>query len=534
MTNSPNKIDNRDYTSTYQTLIATAEYEKTFADKHYLKVLGGASSEENSNTYFLASRTNVPTQDVGSINLGTLNQLNNGDGSQNALQSLFGRVNYSFQEKYLLEGNFRYDGSSRFASNLRLNTFLSGSAGWVFSKEKFFAPLEGIINFGKIRASYGTQGNDKVGSDFAYLAAINSVNTMPIGNETTVGYRQTGIANPLLTWESVIKQDIGIDLTMLNNRLSLTADYYKNSTNDILLEVPLPDVLGTGYPPQNAGKVENKGWELQVGWKDNIQDFNYGVNFNLSDVRNKVTSLGNAPAVIGDRLRMVGHPIDAFYGFVADRISQVSDYTFDPATNNYTPNFPFDASYPMLPGDIMFRDLNGDGRITPADDRQVIGSQIPRYTYGFRANMGYKGVDLSFFLQGVGQADGLITGGARHALINDGSNPQAVHLDRWTPTNTGASYPRLAYGYSYNQRLSSYWLEDASYLRLKNVQVGYTFPKSITEKLHIDRLRFYASADNLFTSTNYFYGYDPETPVSSGGFYPQVKTFIFGLNINFK
>ena len=534
MTNDPNKIDNRDYTQTYQTFIATAEYEKTFAEKHYLKALAGASSEENSNTYMLASRTNVPTQDVGGINLGTLNQLNDGSGSQNALQSLFGRLNYSFNDRYLLEGNFRYDGSSRFAPELRWNTFLSGSAGWIFSKEKFFEPLQNIISFGKIRASYGTQGNDKVGSDFAYLAAINSVGTMPIGNVITIGYRQTGIPNQLLTWESVVKQDIGIDMTMLNNRLSLTADYYKNTTNNILLEVPLPDVLGTGYPPQNAGKVENKGWELQMGWQDNIREFTYGVNFNLSDVRNKVLSLGDAPATVGDQVRMVGHPIDAFYGFVADRISQISDYTLNPVTNRYTPNFPYDVSYPMLPGDIMFRDLNGDGRITPADDRQVIGSQIPRYTYGFRGNLGYKGVDVSFFFQGVGKADGLITGGARHALINDGSNPQAIHLNRWTPTNTNASYPRLAYGYSYNQRLSTYWLEDASYLRLKNVQVGYTFPKSLTEKLRIDRLRFYASADNLFTSTNYFYGYDPETPVSSGGFYPQVKTFIFGLNINFK
>jgi TonB-linked SusC/RagA family outer membrane protein len=533
-TNDPNKIDNRDYTGLYQTVIVTAEYEKTFAGKHNVKALAGASSEETGNTEFLASRTNLPTQDVGSINLGTLNQLNDGGATENALQSLFGRLNYSFDQKYLLEGNFRYDGSSRFAPALRWDTFLSGSAGWIFSEENFFKPLKSFINFGKIRASYGNQGNDKVGSDYAYQAAITSVNTMPIGNEITVGYRQTGIPNQLLTWESVTKQDIGIDLIMLQNRLSLTADYYINKTNNILLNVPLPDVLGTGYPPQNAGKVENKGWELMVSWKDNIQDFTYGASFNLADVKNKVISLGDAPATVGDRIRMVGHPIDAFYGFEAERISQVADYTLDPVTNKYTPNFPYDSSYPMQPGDIMFRDLNGDGKITPADDRKVIGSAIPRYTYGFRGNLGYKGVDFSFFFQGVGQADGLIGGSARHAFISDGSNPQAVHLDRWTPTNPGASYPRLSYGYAYNQRLSTHWLEDASYLRLKNVQVGYTLPGSITEKLHIDRLRIFASADNLFTSTDYFYGYDPESPVSTGGFYPQVKTFMFGININFK
>jgi TonB-linked SusC/RagA family outer membrane protein len=534
-TNDPNKIENRDYTGLYQTIIGTAEYEKTFAGKHYLKALAGASSEETGTTDFLASRTNVPTQDVGSINLGTLNQLNNSNATENALQSVFGRLNYSFDQKYLLEGNFRYDGSSRFAPELRWNTFLSGSAGWIFSEENFFKPLKSFINFGKIRASYGNQGNDKVGSDYAYQAAITSVGTMPIGNGLTVGYRQTGVPNQLLTWESVTKQDLGIDLTMLQNRLSITADYYVNKTNNILLEVPLPDVLGTtDYPPQNAGKVENRGWELMVSWKDNIQDFTYGASFNISDVKNKVVSLGDAPPTVGDRIRMVGYPIDAFYGFVAERISQISDYTLDPVTNKYTPNFPYDNSYPMQPGDIMFRDLNGDGRITPADDRQVIGSAIPRYTYGFRGNMGYKGVDFSFFFQGVGKADGLIAGSARHAFISDGSSPQSVHLDRWTPANPGASYPRLNYKYSYSQRLSTHWLEDASYLRLKNVQVGYTLSKSITEKLHIDRLRIFASADNLFTRTDYFYGYDPETPISTGGFYPQVKTFMFGLNINFK
>lgn len=536
-TNNPNKIDNRDYTSLYQTVIGMAEYEKTFARKHYIKAMLAASSEETIGRNFSASRTNLPTQDLGSINLGTLNPLNASDANQNALQSMFGRLNYSYDDKYLLEGNFRYDGSTRFAKDLRWNWFFSGSAGWVFSKENFFTSLQHVINFGKIRASYGTQGNDKVQDDFGYLSSISSVGTMPIGNVLTIGYRQTGIPNPLLTWESMVKQDIGLDLAFMNNRLSVTADYYINNTNNILLRVPLPDVIGvtgTDYPYQNAGKVRNKGWELMVGWQDKVSDFTYGVNANISDVKNEVISLGNAPATIADQIRTVGQPIDAFYGFVADRISQVSDYTYDAATNKYTPLFPYDVSFPMMPGDIIYKDLNGDKKITAADDRQVIGSAIPRYTYGFRGNVAYKGIDFSFFLQGVGKADGLITNAARHAFINDGSNPQPIHLDRWTPDNPNATYPRLAYGYSYNQRLSTFWLENASYLRLKNIQAGYTLPQSITEKWHIDRLRLYFSADNLLTKTDFFYGYDPETPVSSGGFYPQVKTYVFGLNINFK
>lgn len=534
-TNNPNKIDNRDYTGLFQTIIGMAEYEKTLDGGHALKGMLAASAEENVNNNFSATRTNLPTQEVGSINLGTLNQLNNSDAGQNALQSVFGRVNYGYKDKYLLEGNFRYDGSTRFAGPVRWNWFFSGSAGWVFSNEPFFERLKDVINFGKLRVSYGTQGNDRVGSDFAYLSTINSVGTMPIGNVITVGYRQTGVPNELLTWESVVKQNVGIDMAMLNNRLTVTADYYINNTNDILLEVPLPDVLGlrNKYPAQNAGKVRNQGWEFMAGWQDRISDWSYGANFNISDVRNKVISLGNAPSTPGERIRMVGYPIDAYYGYVTERISQVSDYKQD-ATGKYIPNFPYNESFPMQPGDLIYKDLNGDGKITPADDREVIGNGIPRYTYGFKGNVGYKGIDFSFFLQGVGQADGFISGAARHAFINESSNPQQIHLDRWTPTNTEASYPRLAYGYTYNQQLSTYWLEDASYLRLKNIQLGYTLPVHISKRIRSEKIRFYFSADNLLTKTDFFYGYDPETPLTLGGYYPQVKTFVFGLNINFK
>lgn len=534
--NYPNKIDNRDYTGLYQTIIGMAEYEKTFHGGHSVKGMVAASAEENVSRNFSATRTNLPTQEVGSINLGTLNQLNNSDAAQNALQSLFGRLNYGYNDKYLLEGNFRYDGSTRFAGPVRWNWFFSGSAGWVFSNEPFFERMKHVINFGKVRLSYGTQGNDKVGDDFAYLSIINSVATMPIGNVLTVGYRQTGVPNELLTWESVVKQNVGIDLAMLNNRLTVTADYFINNTNDILLKVPLPDVLGLrgSYPAQNAGKVRNQGWEFMAGWQDRVNDWSYGANFNISDVRNEVVSLGNAPSTPGERIRMVGYPIDAYYGYVAERISQVSDYKYDDATGKYTPLFPYNKSFPMQPGDLIYRDLNGDGEITPAADREVIGNSIPRYTYGFKGNVGYKGIDLSFFLQGVGKADGFISGAARHAFINESSNPQEIHLDRWTPQNTDATYPRLAYGYTYNQQLSTFWLENASYLRLKNVQVGYTLPGHLTRRIRAEKIRFYFSADNLFTKTDFFYGYDPETPLTLGGYYPQVKTFVFGLNVNFK
>ena len=242
--------------------------------------------------------------------------------------------------------------------------------------------------------------------------------------------------------------------------------------------------------------------------------------------------MGGTEPTIGDRVRMIGEPLDAFYGLVAERIAQESDFTYDSASGTYIPNFAVIEGDPVQPGDLIYKDLNEDGVVDLINDRKVIGSHIPRYTFGFRGGMNYKAIDFSFFFQGVGKVDGLLTGPARHAFISESAMPQDIHLDRWTPQNTDASYPRLTYQQSYNQRLSTYWLEDASYIRLKNVQLGYTLPVSLTRKFRVNKLRAYMSADNLLTITNYFDGYDPESPVSSGSFYPQIKTFVLGLNIN--
>ncbi|MEJ7828668.1 MAG: TonB-dependent receptor [Segetibacter sp.] len=533
-TNFPSKIDNRDYVNTYQTIIGTAEYEKSFK-RHDLKVLVGASQESNMGESFGASRTSVVSPDVPNLNVATDNQLNFSSADQSALQSVFGRVNYNFTRKYLAELNFRYDGSSRFAKDRRWNLFPSTSLGWRVSEEGFFAGLKGIFNEVKFRASYGELGNDRVGSNYAYLATIGPVGGIPpIGNMLTLGYAQTAIPNPNLTWETVVKQNLGLDVSMLKNRLGITADYFIHNTEDILLRVTLPDVLGATEPSQNAGKVQNKGWELQVNWKDRIGKVRYGANFNISDVKNKVTSLGDVPPTFGDQVRFLGEPIDAFYGLVADRISQLADFDFNSTTNVYTPKFPVISGDKVGPGDIIFKDLNKDGKITLADDRQIIGDPYPRYTYGFRGDVEFKGFDFSFFLQGVGKANGYIRGAARHAYINESANPQKFHLDRWTPENPNASYPRFTYQLAHNQRLSTFWLENAAYTRLKNIQLGYTLPTRLIEKYRLTRLRIFASADNLFTRTNFFYAYDPETPVSTGGYYPQVKTFIVGINLNLK
>lgn len=533
---SPNRAESRDYTSFYQTMIGMLEYENLLAEKHEIKAMMGASQEETIGEIFTASRENLPAQNVGSLNLGSENIQNNASATQNALQSIFGRLNYVFNDKYLTEFNFRYDGSSRFHPDVRWNWFTSASVGWIFSEENFFSGLRDVVETGKIRLSYGSLGNDSIGSDFPYMFILDDVETMPIGNQVTQGFRHNVAANRLLTWESAIKQNAGLDLTMLNGRLGVTGEYFINETRDILLNPPLPAVYGYGFtdPPQNAGTIENKGWEIQLAWRDQVNDFSYGINFNLSDVRNQVTDLGGVDSALGDRVRIVGHPLDAFYGLVSEGIAQVEDFTYDEETDIYTPNFPVIEGDPVAPGDLKYRDLNGDGEITLEDDRRVIGSHIPRYTYGFRGDLGWKGIDFSFFIQGVGKADGYIQGAGRHAFVSVSAPvPQEIHLDRWTPENTDASYPRLTYLQDHNTRLSTFWLEDASYLRLKNIQLGYTLPSSFSGQAGINRARIYASADNLFTKTDFFYSHDPESPVSSGGYYPQVKTLVFGLELEF-
>ncbi|WDF70382.1 TonB-dependent receptor [Sphingobacterium oryzagri] len=537
-TNFPNRIEMDHYSGTYQTFIGTANYLRTIAEKHTIKGLLGYSLEENVGNDFSASRTHLPV-DLPSLAIGTENQLNTSGSGQNALMSFFGRVNYDFNNKYLLEGNFRRDGSSRFHPDVRWNWFGSFSAGWVFSEEQFFEDMKSFWNFGKIRFSYGTQGNDKVGRDHPFMAILASAqvnSNNPIGNIGRVGFRQSFIPNELVTWESSEKLNVGLDLSFLSNRLNVTADYFVNSTNDILLNPPLPDVIGvgTGYPAQNSGSLENRGWEVILGWQDNIGDFGYRANFNLSDVRNKVTKLENFANNLGDQVRLEGYPLDAFYGFKADRIAQESD--FDLVDGQYVPKFPYQRGDLVGPGDLIYVPTDPNAtEITVGADRHVLGSDIPRYTYGFRGDLSYKNLDFSFFLQGVGKADGFLTGNARHPFINNSAMPQDVHLDRWTPENPDASYPRFVYMRTHNTRLSSKWIEDASYLRLKNVQLGYTFSPQWTSKIRIDKLRIYASADNLFTKTDFFYGYDPEVPTgNSGGYYPQVKTYVIGLNINLK
>jgi TonB-linked SusC/RagA family outer membrane protein len=529
-------------TTTLQNFSMQADYSLNF-DKHHIKLLGGYQQETYRFDAFTAAKTNLVSDDVPVLNIGSLNPTASGDAYQYALQSLFSRVNYDYDGKYLVEFNMRYDGSSRYAPGKKWGVFPSVSAGWRFSEESFIKDSkQSWFSDGKIRASYGSLGN-QYGADgpaysewYPYIKVLTSVGTMPIGNILTTGFAQTILSNPLLRWEKATMLNVGMDLAFFNNRLTFTGDIFNKKTVDIQLKVPQPDVIGLTVPDQNAGAISNKGYELSLGWNDKIGNFKYGITGQFFDIKNTVTDLGGVPPTIGDRIRQVGEPLDAFYGYRTDGLAQEADFTKD-AAGKYVPKFPIFAADAgkVAPGDLKYRDLNGDGIISADLDREVIGDAYPRYNYSFRLDAAYHNFDVSVFLQGVGMANGYITGVGLHAYNADAAFPQEVHLDRWTPQNTGGSYPRFVYKDTRNTgRLADYWLQDAAYLRVKNIQLGYTIPGNFLQKIHVDRLRVYASADNLFTDTNFFYAYDPESQATSGGLYPQVKTFIFGLSIKLK
>lgn len=547
-TSNTSYLSQRDVAQRYQNLTAQIDYDKTI-EKHSFHVLAGFSQEWQHYEQWEARRDDLVSNSLPVLNAGTGTQTNSGYANHWALRSGFGRVNYNYGDRYLAEVNLRYDLSSKFHKDHRGGYFPSASVAWRLSEESFMKSFDWLSN-AKIRLSYGTLGNQYTNNSsdlYPYLSMIEaSTSGMPIGNKPiiTSSMQQLVASNKLITWESVQMSNIGLDLAFFNGRLSFTGDYFIKNTNDILLKVNLPDVIGVTEPYQNAGKVKNQGWEITLGWQDKIgKDFKYGLTFNLSDVKNEVVSMGSlADDFSGDQIRAVGYPIDAFWGYEAIGLAGIDEFDYNPGTNTYSnPKFPYIAEYAskLGPGDIKYKNQNPDEDdvITKEKDRVYLGSAIPRYTYSFSGNAGWKGIDFQFLIQGVGKCDGLVTGIGRHAFTELANYPQEAHRDRWTfeNPNPNASYPRFTYDEKHNQdNLSSFWIEDASYIRLKNIQLGYTLPEDITKKIRVDKCRLYVSGENLLTITKFFDSYDPEVPISKGGYYPVVKTVSLGLSLTLR
>ncbi len=528
-----------------QSLQLTLNYKKNIK-KHELGALLGYSQEWYDYSELDGSRKNILLDNIFVLDTGTEDLTNGGNKKDWALQSYFGRFNYAYDEKYLFEANMRIDGTSRFAKNNRWGYFPSFSAGWNFTKESFMQFAKPVLESGKLRVSWGELGNQNVGDSFyPYLTPIERVEkSYPIGGLNNVGFVQKKLGNKNIKWETIRMLNMGVDLNFMNNRLIMSFDWFKKENVNALVKPVYPTIVGVTksafLPFENMGKIENKGWEIDLAWRDRIGQVKYGANFNISDSKNKITDLGSSEPTLGNKIRRVGDAIGAYYGYLTDGLAQISDFEGKNDDGKYiNPNFvvPKASAGIVQPGDIKYKDISGpenvpDG-IIDEYDKVVFGDPFPHYTYSFKGYLSWKGWDFSFYLQGVGKVNGYLEEEARHCFINDYSTPKVEHLDRWTPNNPSASYPRLYQGQTHNLLFSDYWLEDASYLRLKNIQLGYTFPKKWLVRLGISNLRAYVSADNLLTFTNYFGAYDPEVRETSGASYPQVKTYVLGMSVTF-
>ena len=502
-------------------------YNKEFRD-HEIGILGGYEQIIYKTQNISLRREGFPLVDYPVMNAGSVTNWSNGGGaSEWALLSYFARANYSYKSRYLLEANIRVDGSSRFARGHRFGVFPSVSLGWRISEENFMKSVDWVTNL-KLRASWGQLGNQEIGTYPAYTT-MSMGPTFIFGTTPTAadGAVQKSYANEGITWETSETIDVGLDVSLFRNKFNMVFDLYERKTKDILLKLPITGITGLTEPYQNAGVVRNRGWDLELSHRNQHRDFRYQISFNLSDVHNKVIDLkGAGPIISGFSLIEEGYPINSIYGYKALGLFR-SDEEIAGA--------PRQTFGDIAPGDIRYANVSdrNNKNTVDRDDRTVIGNVIPRYTYGLNIAMQYKGFDLSMLIQGVGKVNAIYTGDAVWALYNAGKM-QRWHMDYWTPQNPGASYPRLIADSSHNNfQNSSFWVYDASYVRLKNAQLGYTLPERLTRKIWIQKLRLYVSGDNLLTFDHMPKGWDPETRSGDAEIYPIASTYTFGVQITF-
>ena len=452
------------------------------------------------------------------------------------LASLFARLSYNYDERYMFQGTIRRDGSSRFGSNNKYGVFPSFSLGWNIMNEAFMKDTRNWLNNMKLRVSWGKNGNENIG-DFRYtvLTTTGGTSNYYFGRQAVMDYgsKANGLANENLKWEESEQTNIGLDFGFWNNKLTFTIDYYIKKTNGMLMTMPIPSYVGETKPIGNVGDMENKGLEFELGYKWSVGDAHFAVKANASYLSNKLKNLGNDTGFLnygisqfsdGGTRAENGQPFPFFYGYKTAGVLQ-----------NKAEAEAYNAKYGTSsnPGDLIFVDMNGDSKIT-SDDRTKIGKPTPDWSYGLNLNADWKGFDLNVFFQGVYGAD--VFDATWRQDIASGNYPTWV-LQRWTGEGTSNSLPLLKLGDSKNWVCSDIYVQDGSYLRLKNISLGYTLPRNITKKVNIERFRVYVRAENLFTWTKYW-GFDPEIGTSSTsmgvdyGVYPQARIFTVGCNLS--
>lgn len=511
-------LTNSDSRSFYGNYYASVTANKAI-NQHTFKIMAGTSLETFRNSNFSAYRDIFTFPDYSVLNAGSKeNMQNSGSASEWALQSFFGRLNYDYKSRYLFEANARYDGSSRFAPGHKYGFFPSFSAGWRISEESFMEAARSSINNLKVRASWGRLGNQNIGT-YPFASTL-SMGAGAMGNQVVAIAALNDMANDLISWETSEMTNIGIDITLLES-ITATFDWYNKITSDILLELDIPSIIGLNAPYQNAGQVRNRGWEASLSYRGSKGYFSYGVDFNISDVKNEVLDLKgvNRSGLTVDR---EGYPINSIFALQADGYFNSDEEILEHATQFGT----------VAQGDIKYLNQNDDNIIND-EDKVIIGSTIPRYTYGLNLDLSYKNITLNAFFQGVGKADGYLYGRAIQPFYS-GASAYEIHKDYWTEDNHAATFPRLTWGDTGNNyQHSSFWMKDASYLRLKNLQLGYNLPTKTLNRIGVKEVRIYVNGQNIFTLDKFWEGYDVETPVGTGTNYPQVKIYSLGAEVKF-
>jgi len=533
------KSTNRNFIWQWENLLT---YDKTINDVHFIQAIAGTTAIDRSYEDLTGSKSGLVITDPKNayINLATNEPTAkaNGGANEGSLFSIFGRVNYSYKEKYLFAATVRRDGSSRFGADNPYATFPSVSAGWVISEEDF-AKTVPILNYAKVRASWGQNGNENIGGNYPWAATIGTGYGYTFGNTFTGGATYTQVANPNLKWEASEQTDIGVDLQLLDNHIDFTADFYIKDTKDQLLLRPMTANIGSnpGNGPVNGGTVRNRGWEFAINYNGSTSGVRYRAGFNISINKNEVieavTQNGAGYSTYGTATRyQQGFPIGYFWGYQTNGIFQN-----DEAASTYVNKDGARLQPSAVAGDVRFVDRNGDGVINDSD-RTMIGNPTPKAMYGFTLSADYKGFDISLFVQGAYGND-IFNGIVRHDLTT--SNMPTYALERWTGEGSTNSVPRFSWSDPNGNytKISDLYIESGSYARIKNLQIGYNFPQSIAKRVGMSKARIYVSGDNLHTFTKYR-GFDPEIGARSAldigidrGVYPQSRTFRAGVNFTF-
>lgn len=521
------------YRNTFRSSELTVRYDFNIG-KLNASVFAGMSQEYNKydTDYFI--KYDLVDPSLGAIDAGMTNGGITGNYNEWAMRSYFGRVNLNWNDRYLLEFNLRADGSSKFAPGKRWGYFPSVSAGWRISEESFMKSSAGWLNQFKIRASYGSLGNNASTSYYMYQSLFATANYI-LNGSIAGGLAQTVLANPELTWEKTYMTNVGFDFSLLNNRLSGSFDIYNKDTKGILISLPAPLEHGTStVPDQNAGEVNNKGLEFDIHWNDRIGKVSYNVGFNMGFVTNKVTRFqGDVSSISGVYKIQEGKPINQLYVITVDRIVRdESDLAYVESLVKANPDYFATYQRPEL-GDFLYRDANGDGRLDASDRVEIGHGTVPRLTYGANLGLAWNGFDFSILFQGVGDYPVYYNNQAfRFVTVMGQSLIKDITDNAWTPENRyDSKYPILRNSSNGKNNIASdAFVHNAAYLRCKNLQLGYTVPSHLTKKFFVESLKIYTSIDNLFTITD-FPGLDPEVGATVG--YPTVRQYSVGLNLTF-